>query len=76
MSPCWRSNRPVAGTDTGLGNILDNVGSPLIVPRPRRSERVLLRRSILISGGLHVALLLAVVLRLSLIHISEPTRRS
>ncbi|PYD47343.1 energy transducer TonB, partial [Novacetimonas pomaceti] len=35
-----------------------------MVPRPRRSERVLLRRSILISGGLHVALLLAVVLRL------------
>ncbi|ATU71697.1 energy transducer TonB [Komagataeibacter rhaeticus] len=31
---------------------------------PRRSERILMRRSVLVSGGLHVALLLTVLLRL------------
>ncbi|MFT8635825.1 MAG: energy transducer TonB, partial [Novacetimonas hansenii] len=42
------------------------------MPPPRRSERVLLRRSILVSGGLHVALLLAVILRLPVPTPPEP----
>ncbi|GBQ43565.1 energy transducer TonB [Komagataeibacter sucrofermentans] len=39
---------------------------------PRRSERILMRRSILVSGGLHFALLVAVLLRLPVPVPKEP----
>ncbi|ARW17034.1 energy transducer TonB [Komagataeibacter europaeus] len=39
---------------------------------PRRSERILMRRSVIVSGGLHVALLLAVLLRMPVPVPKEP----
>ncbi|WP_282761331.1 energy transducer TonB [Komagataeibacter saccharivorans] len=39
---------------------------------PRRSERILMRRSVLVSGGLHVALLLGILLKLPMPVPREP----